>query len=216
MNRGIAMGKDSRIQRYFFSESKDQHTDNTEIFSDETSEMDLFRKAVKDVTPLTTSPRTNHTISNKYASHPESTLKLRRKLASTEARAEDILSDHHVEPVAPEDFISFRHPLVSPALFKSLRTGTLSVEYILDLHGYTVEEARTTLTHFIHFCQKHHYQCVSVIHGKSHKSYARQGITLKSYVARWLTQLPGVRAYASCLPRDGNRGAVYVLLKWYR
>ena len=205
--RSITVDKNNQIKPDVFPTIKGHD-------SDQKNDSHLFREAVKGVTPLGLTPLYEEAVhKKKISTPPESTLKLRRKLASTEVDNKDMLSNHNVELVAPEAFISYCHPSISPALFKSLRTGMMPIEYILDLHGYTVEEARVTLIQFIQFCQNHHYRSVSVIHGKSHKNYENKDITLKSLVARWLTQLPAILAYASCLHKDGGRGAVYILLK---
>ena len=148
-------------------------------------------------------------------------MKRRRRAAITEQVFDaDGLSDSHVAAVAPEEYIEFKRPGLQHIQLQRLRQGRRPVEYILDLHGYSFDDARETLLHFISFCQNQHLSCVSVIHGKSHKAYSDSVTghpgTMKSYVNIWLQQIPAVQAFSSCLPMDGGRGAVYVLLRKLR
>ena len=202
------MAKNSRIEP---GNKAEQHKEG----SDEEGR-GLFLQAMEDVVPLNTIQRSCGTGQRKEP-FPASTLKFRRRQASSEQavpkQALMPLSCHDVESIAPEADIHFCHPSVSPAVFKSLRKGLLPVEYNVDFHGCTIEEASKTLVQFINYCHDNQFRCVRIIHGKSYKNYSRTGLTLKSFVARWLTQLPKVLACASCIPRDGGQGAVYVLLK---
>jgi len=188
---------------------QDEHCDD--IAKRNADDFSLFRRAVKDVRPLN---KVVSTITQESkAQSLASTLKLRRKLAVTECNRYSLFNNNDISPIAPEEHISFRHPSVSSTWFKSFQKGQPSIEYILDLHGYSIANAKNTIEQFIYFCQNNHYRYVQIIHGKSHKAYAKQITTMKSLVAFWLTQLAPVLAYLSCLPQDGGRGAVYVLLK---
>ncbi|MCY4177869.1 MAG: Smr/MutS family protein [Endozoicomonadaceae bacterium] len=180
-------------------------------------ERDLFQEAMKTVKPLK-QPLQKHFIENtrqNRSQYPESTLKLRRQNASVPEEKNNhlLLRDIQAEPVSPEEFISFRHESLSLKLFNSLKNSKFPIERCLDLHGYTIDEARERLIRFIDFSQQKKYRSLRVIHGKSSKKYQRDGITLKSRVACWLTQIPSVLGYCSCLPKDGGTGAVYVLLR---
>ena len=50
-----------------------------------------------------------------------------------------------------------------------------------------------------------------IIHGKGQSNKAAQA-KLKSYVNRWLPDLPEVQAFCSAQPQHGGVGAAYVLL----
>jgi len=55
-------------------------------------------------------------------------------------------------------------------------------------------------------------RCVRVVHGKASGASDKPAL-LKSRVNSWLRQHPEVLGFASCQPRHGGTGAVYVLLK---
>ncbi len=173
---------------------------------------DIFRTAIKDVKPMK-SEKSFAPLQKSGELIPDFTLKLRRKHATEKHTKEEGLSDHEVEMVEPEAYISFKHPSVSHAVFKALKNGRYDIAYNLDLHGYTIEEARKIIVEFVAFSRNKHFKCVRIIHGKSYKNYHNQKATLKGFVYNWLKQLSGVLAFSSCLPKNGARGAVYVLLR---
>ena len=173
----------------------------------------LFQQEMAGVKPLR---QHQAQTSGKSDTIPEFTKALRRRSASTDyTPPADGLSDTHIEPIEPEQPIECLKAGLQHSRFKQLKQGHFPVDYNLDLHGCTIEEARNLLTRFLAFCQDQHYSCVRVIHGKSHRSFGQQD-TMKSYVNQWLRQINAVQAFCSCLPRDGGRGAVYVLLKTRR
>ena len=142
---------------------------------------------------------------------PEFTLRRRRLEAATEVEeAADGLSDMHLVAIDPEEYIEFMRPGLQHSKLNKLRNGQLTVQYQLDLHGFTYEDARDMVVSFIRFCHKNHYSSVRIIHGKSRRNWREK--SMKGYVNAWLKQIPEVLGFASCLPADGGTGAVYVLL----
>ena len=143
---------------------------------DDEQDHDVFLQAMEDVIPLSKRQH-DASASERKVELPESTLEFRRRQASSEQAVPEQalmpLSCHDVESVAPEADIHFCHPSVSPAVFKSLRKGLLPVEYNVDFHGCTIEEASKTLVQFVNYCHDNQFRCVRIIHGKSHKNYSR-------------------------------------------
>ena len=90
-----------------------------------------------------------------------------------------------------------------------LRNGHYPVVADVDLHGYTQEEAQQVLNEFIEFTQKRGV-CAEIIHGSGLGSSGYKPV-LKNMTRRWLMQHPDVLAYIE--PREGNDGAVRILLK---
>ena len=90
-----------------------------------------------------------------------------------------------------------------------LRNGHYPVVADVDLHGYTQEEAQQVLNEFIKFTQKRGV-CAEIIHGSGLGSSGYKPV-LKNMTRRWLMQHPDVLAYIE--PREGNDGAVRILLK---
>ncbi|NOY16927.1 MAG: DNA mismatch repair protein MutS [Gammaproteobacteria bacterium] len=110
------------------------------------------------------------------------------------------------------DELSYQGNGVQNRIMKELKRGKISVERRLDLHGQTVEQAHQSCMRFIHHCQQAQQYCLLIIHGQGYRSTG--GIpVLKQHIDCWLRQHDAVLAYCSALPRDGGKGAVYVLLR---
>ncbi len=110
------------------------------------------------------------------------------------------------------DVLFFARAGIQQKLQKKLRRGELPVEEVLDLHGYTVAEAKIAILDFLYECRRQNIRYIQIIHGKGYRSEQKIPV-LKSHVSYWLPQLNHVLAYSSALPKDGGTGALYVLLK---
>src|SRR5690554_2177368 len=93
-----------------------------------------------------------------------------------------------------------------------LKRGDYAWEAGLDLHGYTLEEARTELEGFLREAAARRQRCVLVVHGKAWGTTSDYPV-IKSHVNAWLREWPGVLAFCSATDGDGGTGAVYVLLR---
>lgn len=124
----------------------------------------------------------------------------------------DGLSDEAVDLVDSEEELLFANPGVQLRLLKRLKQGHVPWQEGIDLHGYTVDQARDMLSRFIRDASRNNLRCVLVVHGKAH-SQSGQTAMLKSYVNEWLKRLDGVLAFCSSQAKDGGNGALYVLLK---
>lgn len=110
------------------------------------------------------------------------------------------------------EHLEYRRSGIQIAVWRRLRRGEYPHEARLDLHGRTVDEARTALTGFLGRARQQGAKCVLVVHGKGFRSPGHAPV-LKPRVAYWLAHAPEVTAYVSALPADGGTGALYVLLK---
>ena len=122
------------------------------------------------------------------------------------------LSGDYAPPLGPYDEISFARPGVQSGVLRKLRLGQYPSEATLDLHGRTVEQARVEVFDFIDQSRKYGLRTVRITHGKGERSERGYSL-LKSFVALWLPQLDDVLACYTAQPKDGGRGAVYVLIK---
>jgi len=113
-------------------------------------------------------------------------------------------------PVDSEESISYVRGDISEKVLRKLRRGQYNVEAVLDLHGRTVAEAREALSAFLLRCQRNHVMTLLIIHGKGHKLSKP---VLKNKLNHWLRETSQVLAFCSALPKDGHRGALYVLLR---
>ena len=103
---------------------------------------------------------------------------------------------------------------VSRVVTKRLHSGEFAVQGHIDLHGQSVESARTLFDHFFKESIASGKRMILIIHGRGLSSPADP--VLKTKVIQWLTSGPWrkwVMAYASARLCDGGAGATYVLLR---
>jgi DNA-nicking Smr family endonuclease len=168
---------------------------------------DEFRRAIGEVEPLKTPPRTTITRT------PPPPIPLQSRL-DEEAVLQEALSDEY-DPESLLDIdetLSYCRTGVSQEVVKKLRRGTWIVQAQLDLHGMRREEAREALAEFIRESVKRGLRCLRVIHGKGLGSIGKEPV-LKGKVRAWLVQKQEVIAFCQARPNDGGAGAVLVLLQ---
>lgn len=112
--------------------------------------------------------------------------------------------------VQSEEFIAFKHPGISNKILRNLRKGQYNVEATLDLHGMSVEKAKTAVERFLQDCLHEKIRVALIVHGKGHHS---QMPVLKNKINHWLREIDTVLAFCSAAPAHGSRGAMYILLK---
>jgi len=179
-------------------------------------EDDFFRKQFADVKPL---KKTGRVQLEKSPRVPEKSAEQARKNATISVagdpepvRAQNVVSDDYVERVNPYDPVSFKRPGIQDAVFKKMRLGKYPLEGRLDLHRKKVAEAKKEVYQLIADGMSYDMRCLLIVHGKGDRKTEEQA-TLKSYVAKWLKEIPDVMAYHSAAPRHGGVGAVYVMLR---
>jgi DNA-nicking Smr family endonuclease len=136
-----------------------------------------------------------------------------QSLADAREVMDSLLSDDF-EPVDVEtgDELTFARPGLQHSVLRKLRRGQYAIEAELDLHGYTVAQAREELLLFIRDARSMNKRCVRIIHGKGNRSQKKLPV-LKGKVNDWLRQKDEVLAFCSARRTDGGTGAAYVLLK---
>lgn len=122
------------------------------------------------------------------------------------------VSDDYVERLSPHDPVSFKRSGIQDAVFKKLRLGKYPIEGRLDLHQKKVAHAKKEVYQLIAEGMKYDMRCLLIVHGKGDRKPDEQA-TLKSYVAKWLQEIPEVMAYHSAIRQHGGVGAVYVMLR---
>lgn len=171
-------------------------------------EVALFRESVSGVTPVKydrVQPQ-----SNKPA--PEATQRIADEAAVLKEMAEGFFD---TEAAETGDELLYKTPGIQDKVFRKLRRGQFAIAAELDLHGFTVQQAKDCLSDFLKESVARNRRCVRIIHGKGLRS--RQGRpTIKSRIGKWLQQRQEVLAYCSARQVDGGTGAIYVLLKNYR
>ena len=174
----------------------------------DSSELDAFRAAMGDVKPIKREKRV--TLSSDETS--DHNRKARREAATAvEVSESNELSGEYIEPVDPNDILSFQRPGVQDGVFRNLRLGKYSIEARLDLHRHSVEQARTAVYTFVQDCLSNDIRCALITHGKGEGR--KNPALLKSCVAHWLPQLDQVLAFHSAQKHHGSSGATYVMLR---
>jgi len=168
---------------------------------------DLFREAVKDVSPLRRRERVTH------APQRPPPVPLQRIQDELQV-LQDSLSDAPPPELELEsgEILSFLREGMSPQVLRRLRAGFWAVQEEIDLHGLRTEEARPLLVAFLDHAGKRGARCVRVIHGKGRGSRNREPV-LKPRVASWLIQRKEVMAFCEARPEAGGSGAMMVLLR---
>lgn len=171
----------------------------------------LFEQEMKDVRPLKSAaaPAAPRRSRDKV----EPGVAYRRSAAQRPSDGDgNFLTTGFVEFVHPQEVLSFKRGGIQNGVFLKLQHGGYPVEATLDLHLMSLEEAREQVFAFIRDCDRYEVRTALINHGKGSRSKENQAM-IKSYVARWLPQLPEVMAFHSAQGFHGGTGAVYVLLR---
>lgn len=175
-------------------------------------ERQSFLDEVADVRPLVSEKRFE-AVKNKPSPKPRHE---QHDSDSEELANDNMLSDPvDLREAAVDDVLFFARAGIQQKAQKKLRRGELPIEEELDLHGYTVIEAKTAIQDFLYECKRQHIRYIRIIHGKGYNSDQKIPV-LKTHIAYWLPQLSDVLAFSSALPKDGGTGALYVLLKSHK
>lgn len=168
----------------------------------------LFKQELAGVKPLA---QNRASVRAPVSGPSEAQLARRASAESHVQKDENLLTTEYVEMVDPHDIIEFKRGGVQEGVYRKLRLGKYATEAVLDLHRKTVEQSRQEVFEFIQECTRFGLRTVMILHGKGDRS--QQPALLKSYVNKWLPNLPQVMAFHSAQRQDGGAGAMYVLLK---
>lgn len=182
-------------------------------FEGQISEEDqqFFRNEVADVRPLK-SDKLVDTPKKRHAPKPRSPF---AQFDDKEQSMGSAFSDPDLRDIEVEDVLFYARSGIQQKVQRKLRRGELNIEDELDLHGYTVMEAKSAIIDFIEECKRRNMRYIRIIHGKGYRSEQKVPV-LKTHVAYWLPQHKDVLAFASARPADGGTGALYVILKAVR
>ena len=170
----------------------------------EDDDQSLFRKAIDGARPLKQDGVSPHRTRRKPV--PQQRQRDEQEVVAS------LLSDDYSPDIETGEELLFVRGGIQQRVLRKFRRGQYAIEAELDLHGYTVPEAREALAVFLHSAQQAGKRCVRIIHGKGLGAEGKLPI-LKIKVNSWLRQKNPVLAFCSARPQDGGTGAVYVLLK---
>ena len=174
--------------------------------SEEESDRAAFLRAVSGTTPL----------ENKYITPEKPAVK--PLVPRQESLAELLEGRYTFEFFCRDEYFEGYISGLDQMTVDKLRTGRLSPEAHLDLHGFVVDEAYEALRSFIRSCWFKGLRTVLVVPGRGHNSIQGIGV-LRGRLQVWLTQEPLKRvvlAFCTAQPSDGGPGSVYVLLRKYK
>jgi DNA-nicking Smr family endonuclease len=119
--------------------------------------------------------------------------------------------DVRFEDELPEETTEVK--LRSVSRLKQLRRGTIRIDYELDLHGLTREEALDALAVFVKGAYRRGQQAVLVITGRG--NHSAEEPVLKKAVDKWLRETGSemVAEFLSAPRQMGGEGAVVVFLR---
>ena len=103
---------------------------------------------------------------------------------------------------------------INPQILKRLHQGDFAIQAFIDLHGFSVLEAKEKIDEFLKESVRTGKRGVLIVHGRGLSS-PREPV-LKTRVQEWLTSgywRRWVIGYSSARSCDGGTGATYVLLR---
>jgi len=167
---------------------------------------DLFRAALRGVTPLAPYPRARHR-------EPPPTIPVQSMLDAQETLIESITGPIPWEQSMEtgEELVYLRDGL-SRDVLRKLRRGHWTIQDEIDLHGLNRDQARASLADFLRACRKRALRCLRIVHGKGLRSPGREPV-LKGEVKVWLSRREEVLAFCQAPSAWGGSGALLVLLK---
>jgi DNA-nicking Smr family endonuclease len=169
---------------------------------------ELFEEAMEDVARVDNDRRAPEPAAPRTASKEDRDREARRdfeRVASGEAPFE-------ADAVDPAEHIEGSVLGLDPRVLGRLRRGEFSMQDEIDLHGFSSEDARERLGHFLVHAHARGLRCVRAVHGWGRGSPGGVPV-LKSKLPRWLERETGrdlVLAYATA---PANPGATCILLR---
>lgn len=171
-------------------------------------EKSTFLDAMQDVKPL---PKLDKVVTLK--TKPTLAQSLKREALQREMNLkQNYLSVEQVEPVDPYDYLSYKKSGVQEGVFKNLRLGKYRIDFTLNLQQHKFEQARQALFDTVNQAQQKGVRTLLIKHGIGLKSKPFPA-HMKSYVYKWLQQMPQILAFHTALHQHGGLASLYVLLK---
>lgn len=169
---------------------------------------ELFRQSIQGVKKMAAG--NNAQLEKSRKKKPDSQILAKRASATGPMLTENAeLSDTQamLNPVASQATLSYRIGTLQHKVFEDLKAGNLRWFEAVDLHGCTVEDARSAVLQIIQMAKDDNQNVIKIVHGKGPQAI------LKTYVNGWLRQHRDVLAFVSAPEKQGGTGAVLVLLK---
>lgn len=198
----------SKEQQKLLKQIKSAPVPQPEIKPVEPTDEDIFKQAMLGVKRI----ESNNTIplqKPKKKKLDAQTLAKRMAAEGGTEHQDEMMSDTQaaLNPVGSQQPLNYRIATLQHRVFEDLKQGNLRWFEAVDLHGCTVEQARSAVLQVIQMAKDENQNVVKIVHGKGPDAI------LKTYVNGWLRQHRDVLAFVSAPEKQGGTGAVLVLLK---
>lgn len=172
-------------------------------------ELELFLQEMADVRPL----QQDAVLQENTDFSPTLAQQARRKAAEQEMEYDpNYLSMEYVDLLKPDDILAYKKDGVQEGVYRNLRLGKYQLDITLNLLGKPLTEVRRQLFHFIDDAHNRGIRTMLIQHGTGRHTKPHPAI-LRSYVFKWLQQIPCVLAFHSAQKQHGGYAATYVLLQ---
>lgn len=172
-------------------------------------DFDLFLQEMDGVKPLSQ----DSVLPDNTEFSPTLAQQARRKAAEQEMEYDaNYLSMEYVDLVKPDEPFTYKKDGVQDGVYRNLRLGKYQTDATLNLLGKSLSDARRELFYFIEDCHKRGIRTLLIHHGMGRNSKPHPAI-LRSYVFKWLPQMPIVLACNTAQKQHGGYAATYVLLQ---
>lgn len=176
------------------------------------SDENVFQRAMQGVKPLDGKGRDVALVNSAPKAapvEPDNSLEILNQLVSGHIEFDVEYSDEYVQGHVQG---------INSRTLRKLKSGSLSVQAHLDLHGLNALQARARLLNFMREHYINNRKCLLLIPGRGKNSPMGTSV-LRGEIQSWLTREPLKRivlAFCSAQPRHGGTGALYVLLRNYK
>lgn len=196
--------KEQATKQPIYTSPHEEHCSARQI-----DDQQLFSQAMQGVKKIDSSDLASNVNRIKAKKIDAQTLAKRIAAEGIVESDDTVLSDTQalLNPVASQAFLSYRIATLQNRVFDELKAGKIRWFEAVDLHGCTIEQARTAVLQLIQIARAENQNVVKIVHGKG-----PDGV-LKTCVNGWLRQHQEVLAFVSAPENQGGTGAVLVLLK---
>lgn len=173
--------------------------------SDDISDDELWKSAVRDVKKLKTKSRKEIVPSPSFTNKPDQ----RKDISIYDLH---ITRKQELSYLTPGDMSG-----LDKRLAQSIKQGKYMIDYTLDLHGRNRHQAYISLQQCLLNAYQQGKRCILVITGKGEKqgSFRYDGV-IRDLLPEWInleSLRPVVIAYCYAAPHHGGVGAMYIYIK---
>ncbi|TCW04240.1 DNA-nicking Smr family endonuclease [Raoultella sp. BIGb0138] len=162
----------------------------------------LFLGAMEDVQPLKRNTDVHW--------HPERNTRPPQR--SDPLQLDNFLTTGYLDVLPLATPLEFKREGLQNGVLEKLRLGKYSQQASLNLLRQPVEQCRQMLFAFVVQARKEGLRNLLIVHGKGREDTSHANI-IRSYLARWLVELPEVQAFCVASAHHGGSGACYVALR---